>query len=391
MPAVSSRAAALCLLGLLSAAPSRTASSVVSITSTPIVSPAPGARGPVRVPLEDGVAVLLSDDKGITVEAAPRRGEGIGAFATRLCGDAGAASKVAEVNGATTLQATARYSIPFDLLSPEWQLKAARALFEDDRGEADGWRHKVRGTGPLQRESLWSLAEWFTGTGENFRAIREYNELMDDDVSRGTAVSIPSELLRPAFRAALPVPEKPYLLQYGIGQGRRVRRLPPAPARGALLLGGGALHRPRLRGGRQRPRRADRQAQRHPGRHRHPDRLPDQDPVRRPAARVPARGASEAQGVRGEPAPERPLQQPGQGQGARRHHHRARRRPWRPGRRGDPGRRLGKPLRLRRRDADQEAAGDADGRPGAGHHARRRATSGSRTPTSSPSRAATRC
>ena len=26
---------------------------------------------------------------------------------------------------------------------------------------------------------------------------------------------IPSELLRPAFRAALPVPEKPYLLQYG--------------------------------------------------------------------------------------------------------------------------------------------------------------------------------
>jgi N-acetylmuramoyl-L-alanine amidase len=214
------RVAALCLLGLLSAAPSRTASSVVSITSTPIVStpivsPAPGARGPVRVPLEDGVAVLLSDEKGISVEATPRRGEGMGAFAARLCGDAGAASKVAEANGATTLQVTARYSIPFDLLSPEWQLKAARALFEDDRGEADGWRHKVRGTGPLQRESLWTLADWFTGSGENFRAIREYNELMDDDVSRGTAVSIPSELLRPAFRAALPVPEKPYLLQYG--------------------------------------------------------------------------------------------------------------------------------------------------------------------------------
>ncbi|MEO6192376.1 MAG: N-acetylmuramoyl-L-alanine amidase [Thermoanaerobaculia bacterium] len=213
---VAGRVAALCLLGLLSAAPSQAVSSVVSITSTPIVSPAPGARGPVRVPLEDGVAAVLSDDKGITVEAAPRRGEGMAAFATRLCGDAGAAAKVAEMNGgAATLQATARYSIPFDLLSPEWQLKASRALFEDDRGEADGWRHKVRGTGPLQRESLWNLAEWFTGTGENFRAIREYNELMDDDVARGTAVSIPSELLRPAFRAALPVPEKPYLLQYG--------------------------------------------------------------------------------------------------------------------------------------------------------------------------------
>jgi N-acetylmuramoyl-L-alanine amidase len=216
MRAVSSRVAALCLLGLLSAAPSQTASSVVSITSTPIVSPAPGARGPVRVPLEDGVAAVLSDEKGITVEAAPRRGEGMAAFATRLCGDAGAASKVAEANGATTLQATARYSIPFDLLSPEWQLKAARVLFEDDRGEADGWRHKVRGTGPLQRESLWTLADWFTGSGENFRAIREYNELRDEDVAKGTAVTIPSELLLPSFRSVLPVPERPFLLDYGV-------------------------------------------------------------------------------------------------------------------------------------------------------------------------------
>jgi N-acetylmuramoyl-L-alanine amidase len=140
----------------------------------------------------------------------------MGAFAARLCGDAGLASRVAEVNGGgTVLQATARYSIPFDLLSSEWQLKAARALFADDRGEADGWRHKVRGIGPLERESLWNLAVWFTGTGESFRAIREYNELLDDDVPRGTAVTIPSELLRPAFRSALPVPEKPYLLQYG--------------------------------------------------------------------------------------------------------------------------------------------------------------------------------
>ena len=34
-------------------------------------------------------------------------------------------------------------------------------------------------------------------------------------MARGTAVTIPSELLRPAFRAALPVPEKPFQLEYG--------------------------------------------------------------------------------------------------------------------------------------------------------------------------------
>ncbi|HEX2225419.1 MAG TPA: N-acetylmuramoyl-L-alanine amidase, partial [Thermoanaerobaculia bacterium] len=76
-------------------------------------------------------------------------------------------------------------------------------------------RHHVRGVGPLQRETLWHLSQWFTGTGENFRAIREYNELMDDEVAKGGAVVIPAELLRPAFRAALPVPERPFDLEYG--------------------------------------------------------------------------------------------------------------------------------------------------------------------------------
>jgi len=171
----------------------------------------------VRVPLEDGVVATLSEERGILVEAIPKRGEGLSAFARRLCADSRLAPQVAEANGgAQTLLSGIRYAIPFPLLSQEWQLKAARALFAEDRGQADGWRHQVRGVGPLQRESLWHLSEWFTGTGENFRAIREYNELLDDDVTRGTAVTIPSELLRPAFRTALPVPEKPFLLDYGI-------------------------------------------------------------------------------------------------------------------------------------------------------------------------------
>jgi N-acetylmuramoyl-L-alanine amidase len=170
----------------------------------------------VRVPLEDGVVATLSEDRGILVEAVPRRGEGLSTFAQRLCGDSRLAPQVAEANGgAQTLLGGIRYAVPFSLLSQAMQLKAAKALFAEDRGQADGWRHQVRGVGPLQRENLWRLAEWFTGTGENFRAIREYNELPDEDVSRGTAVTIPSELLLPAFRSALPVPEKPFLLAYG--------------------------------------------------------------------------------------------------------------------------------------------------------------------------------
>lgn len=187
----------------------------------------------VRVQIEKGVVATLSDPEGIFLEAVPQGGEGMHAFARRLCGDSKLVPQLAEANGGSSvLLAGMRYRIPMEILSRDWQLKTVRALFPEDKGEADGWRHKVRGVGPLERESLWQLSKWFTGTGENFRAIREYNELMDDDVSRGTAVTIPSELLLPAFRAVLPVPEKPYLLEYGIDKDGEyaIYRLRPGEA-----------------------------------------------------------------------------------------------------------------------------------------------------------------
>jgi N-acetylmuramoyl-L-alanine amidase len=179
----------------------------------PRSAPAPKT---VRVTIEKGLVAALDDDHGIYLEAMPRPGEGLYALARRLCGDDKLALQVAQANGnLRQLEAGIRYRIPYQILSNDWQLKVTRALFPGDRGQADGWRHQVRGVGPLQRESLWHLSEWFTGTGENFRAIREYNELADDDVPRGGAVTIPAELLRPAFRSVLPVPETPYHLDYG--------------------------------------------------------------------------------------------------------------------------------------------------------------------------------
>jgi N-acetylmuramoyl-L-alanine amidase len=184
---------------------------------------APAAFDPIiptsrslKVSLGDGLAAALTEKDGIFLEAVPRKGEGLFAFTRRLCGDERLSPQVLEANGVSgVLQAGMRYRIPFDMLSNEWHLKLVQALFPGDKGQADGWRHEARGVSALERESLWQLSLWFTGTGENFRAIREYNELLDDDVSRGTAVVIPSELLRPAFKAVLPVPEKPYHLDYG--------------------------------------------------------------------------------------------------------------------------------------------------------------------------------
>ena len=172
------------------------------------------ARGPVRVPLEDGVAVVLSDEKGITVEAAPRRGEGMAAFATRLCGDAGAASKVAEVNGGHTPAGGRPLLDP--LRSPLAGV-AAEGGPRPVRGRPRGGRRLApQGARHRGRCSARACGTWPSGSparGENFRAIREYNELHGrrraarhggDDPLRAAAPGLPR---RPAGgREALPAP-----------------------------------------------------------------------------------------------------------------------------------------------------------------------------------------
>lgn len=195
--------AVIAAVGILAAVPASLASNTVSRS--------------LRVSLGDGQAAALTEKDGIFLEAVPHKGEGLLAFTRRLCGDDRLSPQVLEANGGggNVLKAGMRYRIPFELLSNDGHLKLVQALFPGDKGQADGWRHEARGVGALERESLWQLSFWFTGTGENFRAIREYNELLDDDVPRGTAVVIPSELLRPAFKAVLPVPETPYHLDYG--------------------------------------------------------------------------------------------------------------------------------------------------------------------------------
>ncbi len=193
---------ALVLGAPLAAAPARGTASDVTAVRT------------VRSSLGDGVVVALSED-GLFVEAVPQKGEGLYAFTRRLCGEDKWVTQVMAANGgAKELHAGVRYRVPFDLLSKAWQVRVLRAVFPSDKGQADGWRHEVRGVGLLQRESIWQIALWFTGNGENFRAIREYNEFLEDEVPRGAVVVIPSELLLPAFRALLPASETPYHLDY---------------------------------------------------------------------------------------------------------------------------------------------------------------------------------
>ena len=281
----SSRVAALCLLGLLSAAPSRTASSVVSdLPPLPSSLRLRARADRCACRWRTASPPCSPTTRGSPSRPSPAVARGSAPSPRRLCGDARRRRQGGRgERRPTTLQVTARYSIPFDLLSPEWQLKAAaRPVPGRPRGGRRLAPQGARRRAVAAREPVAALADWFTGTGENFRAIREYNELMDDDVPRGTAVLDPLRAAAPGLprRAAGAREALPARVRHG--QGRRVRHLPPAPRRGALLARSSSAS-PAASSPADVNALAAKIAKRSgiAGRHRHPDRLPGQDPVRR--------------------------------------------------------------------------------------------------------------
>ncbi len=154
----------------------------------------------------DGDVAALTDDNRIFLEAYPRRGEGLNAFTRRLTGSTRNAAVVSQANsGPRRLLSGVRYKVPYGVLSGELKLAVARALFPADRALTAAWEHTVQGrTDP---PSLWRVAEWFTGDGKNFAALRRANGLADDTVRPGQALLIPAPLLLASFRQALPLVE----------------------------------------------------------------------------------------------------------------------------------------------------------------------------------------
>ena len=166
--------------------------------------------GELKVGIADGDLVFLF--------AKPLPGEGIAAFARRFAEDDTTRKKILGLNKSqSVLRAGVYVRVPYDLLSDNYKKIAMQALFPDDSASPAGWVHRV--TAPSGApESLWRIAEWFTGDGANYAKIRRENRHASLETEKGEQLRIPVALLLPPFRATAVAREEegPPPLQYGL-------------------------------------------------------------------------------------------------------------------------------------------------------------------------------
>jgi N-acetylmuramoyl-L-alanine amidase len=159
--------------------------------------------------------VSIEDDEQVFLSARPLPGEALDAFIRRFTDDPATKKEILAGNGGMNLlRKDVFVRVPYRLLSDNYRRIAMEALFPGDRGDAREWTHLV--TAPAGHpESLWRIAEWFTGDGANYRSIREGGRIASLPTESGQAVRIPARLLLPAFRiaAANATPEAP--LEFG--------------------------------------------------------------------------------------------------------------------------------------------------------------------------------
>ena len=161
--------------------------------------------------------VSIGEGDEITLAARPLPGEGLDAFVRRFTEDPRTKKEILSQNeGVKLLRKDVFVRVPYRLLSENYRRIAIQALFPDDTTDAEGWNHRVKAlTG--KPESLWRIAEWFTGDGAKYRDVRAANGLASLQTQRGQVVRIPVKLLSTTFRdeARAAAPEAAVPLEFG--------------------------------------------------------------------------------------------------------------------------------------------------------------------------------
>jgi N-acetylmuramoyl-L-alanine amidase len=160
------------------------------------------ADGERRAELEPGLRAVAAADGSLFLETLPEKGEGLLALSRRTTGGESATPAIRSANDdAASLRAGHWYRVPFDLLTERLQARVLAALLAGDCLGDNGWVHRVAGT-PGHTASLWEIAERLTGHGENFAAIRAYNDMEDEALRPEDRLVVPAALVTADLRAA---------------------------------------------------------------------------------------------------------------------------------------------------------------------------------------------
>jgi N-acetylmuramoyl-L-alanine amidase len=167
------------------------------------VSASPAFARERTVVVSPEIRVMIRDGDEITLSARPVSGEGLDAFIQRLTEDPRTKAEIVRANeGLRRLRADKAVNVPYALLSQSFRKIAIEALYPGDRATLAGWEHRVAALSG-KPESLWRIAEWFTGDGRNYRKLREAKAIASLETQEGQVVLVPAGLLSPAFREAV--------------------------------------------------------------------------------------------------------------------------------------------------------------------------------------------
>ena len=153
----------------------------------------------VHAEIEPGATAAIMDGRVVSLEVRVPDGDAAQVFLEKFLN---AAQNWKSYKGLKTV------GLPYQKLNQATQRRVMEALFPDDYVDSSGWWHTVTYYGRSGVETLFGIAEWFTGKGTNFREILTLpeNHAISEHLKLGDKVLIPRALLIDSM--TVPTPAK---------------------------------------------------------------------------------------------------------------------------------------------------------------------------------------
>lgn len=160
----------------------------------------PPARTIASEGIGAGVRVVVLEGGDLRIEARVKPRDTYVSLGRRYVIDLRELAALRALNGETLPEVGATVVIPYTSLNDEYKVRAIRGLFPQDGADGGDWVHRVgEGRLPVAEESLWHIAFWLTGRGENFAILADRNDVPGLAPEAGQTIRIPGELLLPPF------------------------------------------------------------------------------------------------------------------------------------------------------------------------------------------------